>query len=116
MAIQLIVTFFSALVIIRLIRTINAGRIGRAAGFVWIAAWVSIAVIFWSPEIASKLALILGIGRGADLIVYTAIIVIMYLLYRIFIRLERQSADITALTMSIALDGHENEKKESSDS
>ena len=116
MSIQLIVTFFSVLIIIRLVRTIGTGRIGRTAGLVWIAAWISIAVIFWSPEIASRLASVFGIGRGADLIVYTAIIVIMYLLYRIYLRLERLNSDITTLTRSIALDEHSDEKKESSDS
>ena len=115
MAIQIIVTFFSVLIIVRLVRTMSVGRIRKAVGCVWIAVWVCIAVIFWSPEIASRLALVFGIGRGADLVVYTAIIVIMYLLYRIFIRLERLNADITTLTRSIALDEHGNAEKESSD-
>lgn len=103
MWIQLIISLFVAFVLFRLFRNYLHRKISRRILVLWSVLWIGVLIVFWSPETASRLAVFFGIGRGADLIVYSAIIVIVYLLYRIFIRLEKFDRDITVLTRNIAL-------------
>jgi len=113
MWIQIVVSLFVLVVVWRLVINYHHRKISLRVFVAWIILWFGVALIFWSPEIASELAFFLGIGRGSDLIIYTAIIVIVYLIYRIFVRLEKVDKDITSLTRELALD-HEREKKDSS--
>jgi len=80
----------------------------------WTSLWLAVVVVFWSPELASRLADFFGIGRGADLIIYTAIIAILFFVYRLFIRLEKTESEITSLTRELAL--HVERKKEEKNS
>lgn len=115
MWIQLVVTMFSIFVVYRLFVNYREKKLPKVAFFFWLVVWVSIIVIFWSPDLASRIALIFGIGRGADLIVYVSIIVIFYLLYRLGITLEKIQKNITVLSRSLALHDDERKKNSSSD-
>jgi hypothetical protein len=67
-------------------------------------------LVFWQPESTSYLANILGVGRGADLIIYLSVIVIFYLLFRVFIRLNKIDSEITKITRKDALKNVEEKK------
>ena len=70
----------------------------------WSLLGLGTGIIFWQPEIASRLALFLGIGRGADLIVYIAILVLAYITFRIFIKIDKIDRQISKIVKEIALD------------
>ncbi len=55
------------------------------------------------PQVASWLAIALGVGRGADAIVYVALLALFYILFRIFTRIERIERNITSMVREIAL-------------
>ncbi len=99
----MIVTLFALLAVVRIAQNYRARRMPGSASFLWSLVWLSVAIVFWSPDIASRLALAVGIGRGADLIIYSAIIVLVYLVYRLFVRLERLEHTITKLTRAVTL-------------
>ena len=65
-------------------------------------AGVGIALVI-SPEMANGLAHLVGVGRGADLLMYTSLIGIMFLLILIYSRLRELEAQITYLARDIAL-------------
>ena len=79
--------------------------------FVWEALWVAGALIVSRPEITSRLAIIFGIGRGADLIVYCAVILLFWLVFRIFLRLDRFDRELTKIVSAGALDEFERQRK-----
>jgi hypothetical protein len=60
-------------------------------------------VVFWQPATASYLANFLGIGRGADLIVYLSVVVIFYLLFKIFVRINKIEKEITKVVREDAI-------------
>jgi hypothetical protein len=64
-------------------------------------------LFIWIPELTTKIAGLVGIGRGADLIVYVWIIVNLFLILRLHIKLREQSEAFTALARQIALQGAE---------
>ncbi|PIW95802.1 hypothetical protein COZ84_01545 [Candidatus Kuenenbacteria bacterium CG_4_8_14_3_um_filter_39_15] len=65
---------------------------------------MAVGVAFITPESLTKIANILGIGRGADLVLYLAVVVVFYLMFRIFIRLEKMERDITKVVRKNALE------------
>jgi hypothetical protein len=75
---------------------------GRELG-IWIAFWVIVGVVVIIPQKTDLVAKFLGIGRGADLLVYVSILVLFYLIFQILVRLERLDHDLTEIVRHIAL-------------
>ena len=103
MWIQIFVTVFVFFVLYRIYRNIRDYRLSSASGILWSLLWVSVLIVFWSPALASWLAFQLGVGRGSDLIIYGAVLLMLYLLYRVFVRLERIEREITILARTRAI-------------
>ncbi|MDO8463531.1 MAG: DUF2304 family protein [bacterium] len=69
----------------------------------WAAIWVLVALVAVVPEGTNRLADILGIGRGADVVVYGAIVALAALLFRMSVRMEQLDRAITKVTREVAL-------------
>lgn len=69
----------------------------------WTLIWGGAAVTISFPETAQLLADLLGIGRGADLIIYTTLLVALYLIFRIHLTLDRIEQEITEIVRATAL-------------
>ena len=75
--------------------------------FTWSALWVVVGVVAAVPEVTNRLADLLGIGRGADVVVYSAIVVIIAVLFRTSVRMEQLERAITTVTRELALREHD---------
>lgn len=71
-------------------------------GFWSLLFTTAVAVILYPSE-TTRLANSLGIGRGVDLIVYSSIITLFYLVFRIYVMMEDIRHEITQLVRTIAL-------------
>ncbi len=78
-------------------------QIGTVAFLLWLGLWTGAAAVIMFPMSTVILARILGIGRGADLVLYTSLIVILYLLFRLYVRLEHVNREVTHIVRAIAL-------------
>lgn len=73
--------------------------------------WFGLSSVFWGivifvaflPQTTDAVALYVGVERGADLIVYTAVVILSYGLYRMMVQQERFRQEITELTRQIAI-------------
>lgn len=72
-----------------------------AAG--WTVIWVIISGIVWLPNLTDDLAHLVGIGRGADAIVYSSIIILFYSVFRMYVKIEHVDHQLTALVRELAL-------------
>jgi hypothetical protein len=70
----------------------------------WTLVWIGTASIIIFPDATSFVAHLLGIGRGADLIMYASLLVIFYLLFRIHLTLARFEQEVTEIVRAIALE------------
>ena len=89
-----------------IVRTISLFRERRlsAVWFVfWVIIWGGVGVVAFVPKIASQVADFLGVGRGIDVLVYVSILLLFYLIFRIYLRLESIERNITKLVREIAL-------------
>lgn len=70
----------------------------------WSAVWGVVILVALVPDITNSLASFVGVGRGADVFVYTAILVLLYTTHRLLVRQQKMSEEITELVRRIALD------------
>lgn len=71
--------------------------------FLWLLFWIILAVLVIYPSLMSKIAKIFGVGRGVDVIIYIALFLIFYLIFKISVRMEKMEQDITKIVREIAL-------------
>lgn len=69
----------------------------------WIIIWGGIGVMAFIPAVSYMLSQPLGIKRGIDLLIYLSIIVLFYLVFKLFMKVESQSRNITSLVRELAL-------------
>ena len=81
------------------VRRVIAPRVGFAWGLLWIAAAVAIA----RPELTATVARLLGIGRGTDLVLYFAILFMIFGFFAVYVRLRRVESDLTKVVRELAI-------------
>lgn len=101
---------FQILILVVLILLFSAGMTalvrgwsGRREGMVWCTLCILAAVATIWPQVTVTVANALGIGRGADLVFYCAVVVMMVGFWMTYIRLRYLRRDVTRLVRHIAI-------------
>lgn len=100
---QVLFTLFVLFAISRALLRFKEGKISFLALLGWVSLWIWVEIIIWIPGVTTHIAKIIGIGRGADLIIYGSIITLFYLIFRIYVKLEDIERQITQLARKFAL-------------
>ena len=95
--------FLTLLLLAILIYAWRSYRLAPTVGLLAGAAAVAGLYFVWFQEEANALAKFVGIGRGADLILYTWVLISLLLLVNLHLKLRAQSEVITELGRAIAL-------------
>jgi hypothetical protein len=112
--IQLVFVVFFGALLVRLCWMIVKSTIPRGRGLVWLGIWSMGLVVVLRPELSKKLADVLGVTRGTDAVVYTAIAFLSVLVFRAFRLLDMQDKQLSQLTTALALrDWEQSEESES---
>ena len=101
--IQLVLIVFAGFAFGAAVSRFRRGGLSRLQLALWSLLWIAVVAVVLRPQTASDLARWLGVGRGADVVVYLAIAALFYLQFRQFARLEDHERQITALTRELAL-------------
>lgn len=109
--IQIFLIVFFLFAISRVVGRWRARGLGTAGAVFWVALWVVAGLIAVRPNSTSYFAKALGIGRGADLVVYLALAGIFFILFRMMVRAEQQSRALTKLTRKLSLLEADKERK-----
>ncbi|KKQ40267.1 MAG: hypothetical protein US58_C0022G0016 [Candidatus Magasanikbacteria bacterium GW2011_GWA2_37_8] len=96
--IQLILPLFFIFAITKVIVRIKATELSVRQGIVWVVFWILAGVVVIEPNSTIYFAHLLGIGRGADLIIYFALAILFYLFFRQTVQVEKMKREITQLT------------------
>jgi len=99
--IVLIVTF-AGLFALSLFLTYRRGRTRREIAL-WAALWGTGLIVSIRPSLTTAVARALGIGRGADLVFYCGIVVMLVGFLMVYLRLRRLRRDMTRLVRHIAI-------------
>ena len=103
LVIQIILCLLFTLAILKAIQRFRHGDLAASGLFYWIIFWFAAGAIVIKPDSTFYFARLLGIGRGADLVVYLALVLLFFLVFRLMTNLERQKKEITELTRQLAL-------------
>lgn len=79
------------------------GKLRRRSAGLWLLIWTAAAAAIARPELTMIVAHALGIGRGADLVLYCTILAILVGFFSLFARLRRLEEDMTRLVRHLAI-------------
>jgi hypothetical protein len=96
------VVFTVLLIAVMLVAFAQLSRIPLVGGVVICVALFG-AYIVWMPDQATYLANLIGIGRGADLVLYVWVLISCAILLLLYLNLREQLQLITALARRMAL-------------
>ena len=101
---QLFLLTFVLIAFIKVIYSYKRRGMPTLDFLLWLLVWMGTASIIIFPDATSFVAHRLGIGRGADLIIYTSLLSTFYLIFRIHLTLARVEQEITEIVRAIALE------------
>jgi hypothetical protein len=90
---------------VKLFQRYRRREISLRRAFFWVGLWLGVLVVMLWPGLADLAAAQLGIetATGIDFLVYVAVGVSFYLLFRVFVRLDDIERDLTRLVRHLAL-------------
>lgn len=106
---QLLFSLFALFAIGNVLKRRREGLLGPKGFVFWIFFWLIAAAAVLSPNSTTVLANYLGIGRGADLVLYVSLAVMFFILFRLHVKIESIGRDITTVVRGRAL--HKKKKK-----
>ena len=71
----------------------------------WSIVWAGVGIVVSFPQIADRIASFIGLqtATGIDLVVYIAVGVLFWLVFRLFVKVEHMGQDITKLVRDNAI-------------
>lgn len=101
---QIIVVAFALFAWSRAILRFKHGQINFAELGMWSLLWGgACAIVIW-PQWAEPVANFLGIGRPIDVGIYASIVLLFYLIFKIYIKIEHVEREITQIVRNHAID------------
>lgn len=78
-------------------------QLTRPAAAAWLVLWVAAAIAIARPGTTVVVAHWLGIGRGADLVFYCAIVAMFGGFFAVFVRFRRLEQQLTRIVRQLAI-------------
>ncbi len=100
---QLLAAPMAGLLAVRSLLRILRGDRPRVTAWLGAIVWTGAAVAVLLPDLTTRAARTLGIGRGADLLIYLVAIAFLVSSFYFYQKYRKLSADLTALTRAIAV-------------
>ncbi len=100
---QILALAFLGLLLILTLVGASKGWVTRREGATWSTVWVTAAIAILWPSVTGALAKKLGIGRGADLLLYCSVVVMMVGFLMVYVRMRRMRSELTLLVRHIAI-------------
>ena len=110
--IQVGLTVFLLFAISRVFARFRSSEVSVPGLILWSAIFGSAILAVLFPSVTTQVAKQIGIGRGVDAVVYASIVLLFYLVFRLYVFIQDIRRDISELVTKIALRDHErsNEK------
>lgn len=95
---KLLIIFFIIFASSRVVLRYKNKEISYSGFILWLCVWAATLLAVILPDLSGKFAKIIGIGRGVDSAFFLAILLLFYLTFRLYIKLDKIDRDITTLT------------------
>lgn len=105
MAFSIFLIVFSGVTLLRAVRQYRRQVVSMHWLMLMFVLWLGVMLVAISPQSTDRIAEAAGVGRGADLLVYTAIVVLLASVMRMQVRIEMQRRELTDLVRKLAIKG-----------
>ena len=102
-AIQIVAILFALFAFSRAVLRFKDRAMTSREFLLWSVVWIAVIVVAALPSTAAFVSGLFGVQRAVDLIVYVSIIVMFYLLFRLYVKAEKMEHAITTLTREAAI-------------
>lgn len=85
-------------------RRVKQGAIGPLVGILWSMIWIAAGAVIWRPEVTTIFAQFFGIGRGVDLILYSAVILLTFGVFSLALAIDRLERRLSKFVEEHALE------------
>jgi len=109
--IQIVMAIIVLFAISRAVLRLKDRKISLAAFLFWSFVWTAALIIAFIPGSAMLITDTLGVKNSIDFAVYLSIILLFYLVFRIYVQLSNMSQHITQLTRELAIRGGKRKKR-----
>ncbi len=109
-SIQIILLIFILFFLSRVYLRSKEKTIPIKTALFWVIVWVLAIIGVIHPAVTSSIATFFGVGRGVDVIIYIAISLLFYLVFRIYVMIEDLRREITTIVRDTALNKSADEK------
>lgn len=110
MIFQILLIAFAVFALAITFRQYRARKVSLYWFIVWAILWLVVIAVALIPQATDPIAQRLGVERGADLLVYIAIVVLAYGLYKVLVRLEKVQKEISDVVRQVAINQAEEPK------
>ena len=101
---QLIVIAFALFAWSRAILRFKNGQISLPEFCLWSVLWSGVGLVVLVPQWGSPIAEFLGIGRPIDVGIYASLVLLFYLIFKIYVKIETVEREITKLVRVHAIE------------
>ena len=100
--IQILLLVFAAFAFSRVFLRLRDGTISKIQFIFWGLVWSFLIFLAVFPNYLNSVSNIAGIGRAVDVLVYIGIAGLFYLVFRIYVYLDKFNQNITDLTREVS--------------
>lgn len=100
---QVVVVIFALFAWSRAMLRLRDREISLGEFVFWTVIWAAVITTSLLPQTADIVSGLFGISRPIDLAVYVSILLLFYLVFRIYVSQEKQSREVTRLVREIAV-------------
>lgn len=104
MAFQFFLILFACFAMYKIYQQYRADKVSQHWMRIWSVLWACVILVALWPKTTDLIAARVGVGRGADLIVYIAIVFLLYGFARLIATQEKQRQELTELVRKIAIE------------
>ena len=102
--IQILILIFALFALSRVFINIKDKNLGKLESIFWLLFWTILIFITINPRLASYASNFFGVERGSNMVVYSSIILISYLTFRLYAKLTHVEKNITKIIRNLAID------------
>ena len=101
---QIIAIAAVGLLLVLILAAVGRGWTTRREGLVWSLVFLAAGTAILWPRVTGVIAKVMGIGRGADLLLYCAVVTMMIGFLMTYSRLQRLRRELTLLVRQLAIE------------
>lgn len=109
MIIKVVIILFVLFVLFRTFLRFKQKDITGRELSIWTIFWLLVAGATIAPQQTDIIAQAVGVGRGADLLVYLSIITLFFLVFKVIVKLEKIDKDVTSVVRNTAINKNKDE-------